>query len=463
MGRGRFRCGSAVSSPPLLSGFEMLSGLCAVVFTFGENIFHKWHVLLLTRLFNGVLQSTYDQSNPMGNKDMASNIMNLVNSQNGTYYGDNSRRCSVLDEAGNQFLVAKNFGLASEEVMPILADDGHGNFVFQSFSLDGVSTPIVNSATGVQASLYRADGTLKTLVSGLTIVDPATLLPINNTLTVADRGKVIHWNCMSAEAVVPLAGVSGFEKPVNAVGVTITNDYKSSRGKEKAEGKVFTFTFNLRGQMTTGIQALRLLSMNPDGSLSYINDTGANYSRSAELITGYNGDVHSLYGGNAAYQLVNNKNLSTHSVTVTYPTTVIVSAFEIAVSDQNHGPTNVTLTFTGVDGKEKQAARVTGFVAAPASGETCVLRLPLHDAYTDVIDIGPDYTVYNEQMDIKAKITARQPLTMTEFMTLWLPRSEAIELVNGIALGKTAKDISTVNKAITTRYYNMAVGASLVA
>ena len=393
---------------------------------------------------------------------MASNILNLVNNQNGTYYGDNSRRCAVLDELGNQYLVTRNFGLPSEEVMPIIVDDGHGNFSFASFALDSVSVPIVNSATGVQTSLYKADGTLKALASGLTIVDPATLLPINNTLPVANRGYVIHWNSMVAEANVALAGVSGFQKGADAKGVTVTNDYKSSRGKEKVQSNKFTFTFNLRGQMTTGIQALRLLSMNPDGSLSYIDDTGANYSRSAEAITGYNGDVHSLYGGNAAYQLVNNKNLPSHSVTVTYPKNVIVSAFEMAVSDQNPGPTNVTLTFTGVDGKEYQAARVTGFVATPAAGETCVLRLPIHDDYSDTIDIGPDITTYNETNVIKAKITARQPLTLTEFMTLWLLRSDAVDLVSGITAGKTAKDISTLNKALTTRFYNMAVGASLV-
>ena len=90
------------------------------------------------------------------------------------------------------------------------------------------------------------------------------------------------------------------------------------------------------------------------------------------------------------------------------------------------------------------------------------MRLPLHDAYSDVIDIGPDITVYNEQTDIKAKITARQPLTLTEYMTLWLLRSDAVELVSGITAGKTAKDISTINSLLTTRYYNMAVGASLV-
>ena len=47
-------------------------------------------------------------------------------------------------------------------------------------------------------------------------------------------------------------------------------------------------------------------------------------------------------------------------------------------------------------------------------------------------------------------------------MTLWLPRSDAVDLVNGIKASKSVKDITAANKAITTRYYNMAVGATLV-
>jgi len=141
----------------------------------------------------------------------------------------------------------------------------------------------------------------------------------------------------------------------------------------------------------------------------------------------------------------------------------MVSAIEIAVNGNGMAmPDNLAVTFTGVDGKEYQAARITGFAFNPEAGETLVLRLPLNDNYSDTIDIGPDITTYNEQTEIKAKITAGNPLTLQEFMTLWLPRSDAVDLVNGIKAGKSAKDITTVNKAITTRYYNMAVGATLV-
>lgn len=66
MGRGRFRYIFAASHPSFLAGFEVFSGLCVVVFTFGENIFHKWHVLVLTGLFMGVLYFTYDQSTLFG-------------------------------------------------------------------------------------------------------------------------------------------------------------------------------------------------------------------------------------------------------------------------------------------------------------------------------------------------------------------------------------------------------------
>ncbi|CAK0765365.1 hypothetical protein CCP4SC76_4320001 [Gammaproteobacteria bacterium] len=125
-------------------------------------------------------------------------------------------------------------------------------------------------------------------------------------------------------------------------------------------------------------------------------------------------------------------------------------------------PDNVTLSFTGVDGKDYQAARITGFGCNPQPGAEVVLRLPLHDGYLDTIDIGPDITTYNEQTEIKAKITAKQPLSMTEFMTLWLPRSDAVQLAGLIAANRTAKDCATANKALTTRYYNMAVGALLV-
>ena len=60
-------------------------------------------------------------------------ILDLVDNQNGTFYDDNYNRCSVLDELGKQYLLVRNFNTPSTEIVPIMVDDGHGNFVFQTF------------------------------------------------------------------------------------------------------------------------------------------------------------------------------------------------------------------------------------------------------------------------------------------------------------------------------------------
>jgi len=390
-------------------------------------------------------------------------ILDLVDNQNGTFYDDNYNRCSVLDELGKQYLLVRNFNTPSAEIVPIMVDDGHGNTSFQTFNLDGQTKPIVDAGTGTQVSLYNNSGTLKVFGDNtIKVVDPATLLPINNTLPTQYLDYAIHWNSMTAEQKIARQNQPGFQKDANAKGATVTPDYKSTRTKKKAQSKKFTFNFSTKSS-ALHLKAVRLLEQNPDGSLSYINDTGNDYSAGSTSLV--SAPIGSLYSGNDGFYFSSHQDtgIRKHSVTINYPNVTTVSAIEIAVNGNGMAtPDNLAVTFTCVDGKEYQAARITGFTFNPENGETLVLRLPLHDAYSDTIDIGPDITTYNEQTEIKAKITAGNPLTLQEFMTLWLPRSDAVDLVNGIKAGKSAKDITTVNKAITTRYYNMAVGATLV-
>ncbi|CAK0744368.1 hypothetical protein CCP4SC76_140001 [Gammaproteobacteria bacterium] len=231
------------------------------------------------------------------------------------------------------------------------------------------------------------------------------------------------------------------------------------------EAKSFTVTFSTADK-NLHVGAIRLMEMKPDETLGYIDDTGASYSLDVDSTA--SGPASALYAGSPAFAMTQTKTTGTHkhSVTITYPNMTVVSGIEVAAyanaSPDTGLPDNMTLTFKGIDGKDYTAGKVTGFDCSPTASAEAVLNLPLHDFIDDAIDCGPDNNVYNEQKDIKAKITAHQPLTMAEFMTLWLPRSEAVQLANLIAAGKTASEISTANKALTTRYYNMAVGALLV-
>ncbi|CAK0764036.1 hypothetical protein CCP4SC76_390034 [Gammaproteobacteria bacterium] len=387
----------------------------------------------------------------------------LINHQNGTYYGDNEHRCTVLDEQGKQYLMVRNFGLPSAEIVPVMVADDKGDYHFQNLTLDGVTSPIVDAGTGIQISFYNASGMLKTNSDpNIKLIDPETLTPINNTLPAQNRGFVIHWNSLSAEAPVPRQGLAGYQRGPSAVPVAVTPDYKSSRNKMKAQARRFTVTITTTSS-SLHAGAIRLLEMKPDGSLGYIDDTGAGYGIGPDSLP--SGPVSSLYAGAPGFFFGSTKDKGTHkhSVTITYPNMTTVSAVELACfAGSDAMPDNVTLNFTGIDGKEYQAARVTGFGCNPQPGAEVVLRLPLHDGYLDNIDIGPNITTYNEQTEIKAKITAKQPLSMSEFMTLWLPRSDAVQLAGLIAANKSAKECATVNKALTTRYYNMVVGALLV-
>jgi len=279
-------------------------------------------------------------------------ILDLVDNQNSTFYDDNYNRCSVLDELGKQYLLVRNFNTPSAEIVPIMVDDGHGNFVFQTFNLDGQTKPIVDSGTGTQVSLYNNSGTLKVLADNtIKVIDPATLLPINNTLPTQYLDYAIHWNSMTAEQKVARQNQPGFQKDANAKGATVTPDYKSTRTKKKAQSKKFTFNFSTKSG-AFHLKAVRLLEQNPDGSLSYINDTGNDYSAGATSLV--SAPIGSLYSGNDGFYFSSHQDTGTrkHSVTITYANVTTVSAIEIAVNGNGMAmPDNLAVTFTGVDGK----------------------------------------------------------------------------------------------------------------
>jgi len=382
--------------------------------------------------------------------------MDGLGNSNGTYYDDNGHRCTVLDEFGNQYVMISTLDVpASASIVPLFDKDGglYGRYV------NGVV--LIDAGTGIQASFYYGNGNLVTL-PGITLINTVTLERINSTLPLSHSGYVIHWYSLFVEPPVLLQHIGGFESVVGMRGPTITYDYQSNRVKKKVQSNKFTFTFVAKAAVNLHVAAVRLLKMLPDGSMAYINDNGSGYSTGAA--SSHNVPMSSLYFSDVDFRFSTLLLHGTirHKVIITYPNVVNVSAIEVAI--HGHGdvtPDNVALSFTDPYGREYQAAHITGFIFNPDDGETMVLRLSLHDYYSDAIYAGPDITVYNEQNDIKAKIVTRNPLTLQEYMTLWLPRSDAVKLVKAIAAGKSAKDITKANKALTTRDYNMAVGATL--
>jgi hypothetical protein len=399
-------------------------------------------------------------------------IKDLVNAQNNTYYGDNGNRCTLFTEDGRQVFLVAALGTNTESVVPVYLDANEqgGNpagFNYVTIS-DMASHQLVDDFTGVQMSLYNPDGTLKSLKAlklisagnyqlvPVTAIDTETLEQIPAVLDSTLRGKVIWWYAMAAEPAVALGGLTGFEATTEQpYGHTL--DFKSNRVHRRIQAKKFTVSFT--SATDTPMKAIRLLQMNPQGQLDYINDTGVNCSNTNNTVTS-GGDVSTLYAGNDGLTFINkratngNTQLSTtHGVTITFPNFVNVDALEIV-----GGCNNVTLSYAGIDGNDAMAVKVSGFELDNGR----VLRMPIHDNTDDAIDVGPEYMKYNVQTAIRTKITANAPLELAEYMQLLMPTSNAVQLANLVAAGKTAKEIATINKALTARYFYLAAGALLV-
>ncbi|CAK0768185.1 hypothetical protein CCP4SC76_5000010 [Gammaproteobacteria bacterium] len=392
------------------------------------------------------------------------NISKLVTQQNGTYYDSNTQRCAVFDEQGNQFILVYDYGLESAQIVPIISTHGDA----YNINLDGNIGPIVDLATGIQRSLYRVDGTLKT-IPNTTPVSVTTWEPIANTLPAQYLGYIIRWNSLTVEPPpAPSPREKGYETPADMPRVTISEDYRSIRLRKKAQSRKFTFYFGMTDKVHLHVQAIRLLTMNPDNSLSYLDDDDADYS----AIAGESlyGSPSSLYTGNSGFIFNPMKRMQTHGIVINYPNTKTVSAFEVVVCgdglnqvyDGRAFPTNVVLAFQGVDGKEHQAAKITGFTFDCAAGESRVLRVRLHDDFNDDIDAGLAMTATSDGTLVRQKIKAQESLSLQDFLTQWLPRSQSAPLADLASAGKTAKEIAEIRTDIPTRYINMAVSARLL-
>ncbi|CAK0781008.1 hypothetical protein CCP4SC76_7690002 [Gammaproteobacteria bacterium] len=394
---------------------------------------------------------------------MAIMLSDLVNLQNGTAYDANALRCALLDERGNQFILVKDFGTESPAVISLF-DKGSGLSV--QFLHGGVQTPLIDMTTGLQRSLYDGNGALRAFDGQpYTLVNVENWTPISGNLPAQFIGYLIHWNSLVVSPpLTPSQNEHGYEAALGLTRASVTEDYRSIRPHTKVQAKKFTITFGVSTQTPLHVQAIRLLKMNPDGSLVYINDDDAQYA----VIPGdaiSNGTAASLYTGNSDLMFNAIKRMQTHGIDISYPNLTTVSAFEVVVKGKTDGvtlPTNMTLTFVGADGKEHPAGKVTGFEFNGAVDEEQVLRLKLHDSPDDPIDAGINLKATSDSTAVKAKIRTKTPITLQEFLTQWMPTMEARPLAALASQGKTAAEIAVALPNMATRYINIAVSAKLL-
>ncbi|MEI6415755.1 MAG: hypothetical protein WCP34_16055, partial [Pseudomonadota bacterium] len=394
-------------------------------------------------------------------------VLNLLKAAHGTYYDDNSMRATLFDELGNQCVMVVDYGLPTFRIYSILGKDGNSMWTV----VNGVNVGFIDMATGIQTSLYNPDGTLNSYYQGhLTPVNVLTGNPIAGLLPADRIGYVIHWNSITIEPPpAPSRSKIGFEAPATMKGESFTYDHQSIRIRKKAQSKKFFFYFTWRDTSPLHVQAIRLLTMNHDNSLSYLNDDDADY-RAFPGEDLFGGDPPSLYTGNTNFLFNYVKGKRKHGIVIEYRSIKTLSAFEMVVCgdgldhcyDGRLLPTNVLLTFMGVDGNEHQAAKITGFVFDCAAGESRVLRVNLHDDFRDDIDVGIELTIIPDKTLVNNKIKANEPLSLTEYLIQWLPRSTVFSILKMAKAGKTPKEIRAHHPEVPQKIILLAFSTPLV-
>jgi len=335
------------------------------------------------------------------------------------------------------------------------------------------SGPIWNENTGTQVSFYDSYGHPISLQPNVALIDVKTGLPITVTmpvLPVEHRGKVINWLSMSIwPKPVVYQFEAGYEVPPGTLKQVPMLDYQSQRIKAKVQSTKFAFEVD-HVEDLCHVYAIRLLRMkNIAGDLEYIDGLPTYYSLETNCEV-HQDDVMSLYkGGRLMFSTKRDKG-NKFKVIITFPSPVTVSAFDF--SYQNDGvdlifdgrcpPTNVKMTFLGVDGTWHVAGSVSDFIFPHVNGAMCNLRLPLHDEFNVPIETGIKTAVMLDSAVVKLKIRKNQAITLVEYLMQFMIRSSAIQIVKLIAGGKTLKAISKLHPEVPYRFILLAFAVPLL-